>query len=129
MQKTSRETGSRQRAAKVRVPRFVNVSSGGCVTMIGSQAELDTAPDRVASVATTVLKVLHGIRARQSSGAGYDETTRLADAGFTSMDMVKVMLGVEAAFDLMIPQDQVTPENFRDARSITAMIARLMPAA
>ena len=31
----------------------------------------------------------------------------------------------EAAFDLIIPQNQVTAENFRDARSITLMIAQL----
>jgi acyl carrier protein len=105
-----------------------DTSTGGCTTVVGSPAQYDLAPDQAAAIEIIVLKVLHDIRPKQSGGMDYDETTRLADAGFTSMDMVKVMLGVEAAFNLMIPQEQVTPENFRDTRSITTMIVRLKPA-
>jgi acyl carrier protein len=77
-------------------------------------------------VMQTVMSVLRGIRPLQSNGLPYDETSGLSDAGFTSVEMVKVMLGVEAAFDLMIPQDMITPENFLDANAITAMISRLL---
>ncbi len=82
-----------------------------------------------ASVADRVMTVLRGIRPAQSDGRPYDGETNLTDAGFTSMDMVKVMLGVEGAFDLMIPQDMITPENFRSGQAIAIMLARLAPGA
>lgn len=78
-----------------------------------------------AAVAEQVMAVLRGIRPAQSDGQAYDEATRLTDAGFSSLDMVKVMLGVEAAFDLMIPQDLITPETFQSGAAIAAMIAKL----
>ena len=64
-----------------------------------------------------VMSVLLEIRPLQSNGLCYDENSNLSDAGFTSVEMVKVMLGVEAAFDLMIPQDMITPEHFASADS------------
>jgi acyl carrier protein len=79
----------------------------------------------VADIPSTVMSVLRDIRPLQSSGVPYDADTGLADAGFTSVEMVNVMLGIEAAFDLMIPQEMITPENFMDARAITRMVERL----
>jgi acyl carrier protein len=49
--------------------------------------------------------------------------TKLVDAGLTSMDMVNLMLGVEAEFDFMIPQDQITPENFRSVETLERLVA------
>jgi acyl carrier protein len=69
------------------------------------------------------MAVLHDIRPLRSDGHGYDEASNLTDAGFTSIEMVKVMLGVEAAFDVMIPQEMITPENFATPLAISAMIA------
>ncbi len=78
-----------------------------------------------ADTAEAVMKVLLGIRALQSNGSPYGPHTNLSDAGFTSIEMVKVMLGVEAAFDVMIPQEQITPENFLSAAAIAAMIRQM----
>jgi acyl carrier protein len=47
---------------------------------------------------------------------------RLVDIGLTSMDMVNLMLGVEAEFDFTIPQDQITPENFQSVETLERMI-------
>lgn len=80
----------------------------------------------VQSTCDRVMAVLRGIRAAQPNGQPYASTSNLTDAGFTSMDMVRVMLGVEGAFDLMVPQDDITPENFRSAAAIAAMIDRLL---
>ena len=77
-------------------------------------------------IPATVMAVLYGIRPAQLDGQHYSEASGLGAAGFSSLDMVKVMLGVEAAFDLMIPQDLITPENFYSADAIAGMIARLM---
>jgi acyl carrier protein len=85
--------------------------------------QLAPAPDEVLE---QVMRVLLGIRPRQSNGQAYHETSNLTDAGFTSVEMVRVMLGVEAAFDIMIPQDMITPENFANAMAISVMIARLV---
>lgn len=79
----------------------------------------------VASVGDMVMSVLRDIRPMQANGLGYDADTNLSDAGFTSIEMVKVMLGVEAAFDLMIPQDMITPEHFASASTIAAMMRKL----
>jgi acyl carrier protein len=46
----------------------------------------------------------------------------LVDVGLTSMDMVGLMLAVEAEFDFTIPQDQITPENFRSIATLERMI-------
>lgn len=50
---------------------------------------------------------------------------RLVDAGLTSMDMVNLMLAVEAEFDLMIPPGEITPGNFRSIATIEAMVERV----
>ncbi len=49
----------------------------------------------------------------------------LTDGGFTSVDMVNLMLAVEAEFDIMIPPSDITPENFRSVATIHALVARL----
>jgi len=53
----------------------------------------------------------------------FDPDTRLADIGLTSMDMVNLMLVVEAEFDFTIPQSEITPENFKSVRTLQQMIA------
>jgi acyl carrier protein len=49
--------------------------------------------------------------------------TKLVDIGLTSMDMVNLMLGVEAEFDFMIPQEQITPENFQSVATLERLVA------
>jgi acyl carrier protein len=49
--------------------------------------------------------------------------TWLVDVGLTSMDMVHLMLGVEAEFDFMIPQEQITPENFQSVETLERLVA------
>jgi acyl carrier protein len=48
----------------------------------------------------------------------------LVDIGLTSMDMVSLMLGVEAEFDFTIPQSEITPENFQSVATLERMIVR-----
>jgi acyl carrier protein len=55
---------------------------------------------------------------------------KLVDAGLTSMDMVNLMLSVEAEFDFTIPQGEITPENFQSVETLQRMVlAQLQPAA
>jgi acyl carrier protein len=52
--------------------------------------------------------------------------SRLADIGMTSMDMVSLMLAVEAEFDMTIPQADITPENFQSPQTIERMVSKQM---
>jgi acyl carrier protein len=56
--------------------------------------------------------------------------SRLVDIGLTSIDMVNLMLSVEAEFDFTIPQDQITPEKLQSVKTLEAMIVgQLQPEA
>jgi len=49
----------------------------------------------------------------------------LVEIGMTSVDMVSLMLAVEAEFDVMIPTADITPQNFRSIAAIDALVSRL----
>jgi len=52
----------------------------------------------------------------------------LHEAGLTSMATVKLMLAIEAAYNVAIPDADLTPENFRSIASIEALLERLLAA-
>lgn len=54
-----------------------------------------------------------------------DPQADLVNQGLTSVDMVHLMLAIEAAFDITIPQSGLTPENFRSIATIEALLAKL----
>lgn len=69
------------------------------------------------------LRALIGTILEQNSIAvQIDPESRLVDVGLTSMDMVNLMLGVEAEFDFTIPQSEITPENFQSIRALELMV-------
>ena len=79
--------------------------------------------DRVLAIVKTILM-------QNSISADLHPESRLVDAGLTSMDMVKLMLDVEAEFDLTIPQAEITPENFQSVKTLQSMIiSQLRPGA
>ena len=49
-------------------------------------------------------------------------TAGLRNAGLTSLAAVRLMLEVESAFDLTIPDKDLTPENFNSIESIARLI-------
>ena len=49
----------------------------------------------------------------------------LARFGMTSIDMVEVMLGVEAEFDIAIPPTEITMDNFRSIAAMVGLVSRL----
>lgn len=51
---------------------------------------------------------------------------RLSELGMSSIKMVNLMLAVEGEFDLNIPQQDITPDNFRSVTSIEALLERLL---
>jgi acyl carrier protein len=81
------------------------------------------------NVQDRVLALVKGILEQNSIAAEVNSDSLLVDVGLTSMDMVNLMLGVEAEFDFTIPQSEITPENFQSVKTLQAMIVgQLEPA-
>jgi acyl carrier protein len=49
----------------------------------------------------------------------------LAQLGLASIDMVNLILAVEAEFDVMIPSADLIPENFQSILTIEALLEKL----
>jgi acyl carrier protein len=52
----------------------------------------------------------------------------LTAAGLSSVDMVQLMLAVEADFDITIPAAEITPEHFRSIATIEGLIDKIRQA-
>src|SRR6202012_4497550 len=76
-----------------------------------------------ADVHLRVLALVKTILDQNSIAVQVGPQSRLVDFGLTSMDMVNLMLGVEAEFDFTIPQSEITPENFQSITTLESMIA------
>jgi acyl carrier protein len=76
-----------------------------------------------ANVQTRILALVKSILEQNAITTEVGPETRLVDVGLTSMDMVNLMLGVEAEFDFTIPQSEITPENFQSVATLERMIA------
>jgi acyl carrier protein len=75
-----------------------------------------------ADIRKRVLALVEEILKQNSIAAQVGPDSRLVDVGLTSMDMVNLMLGVEAEFDFTIPQSEITPENFQSIKTLELMI-------
>jgi acyl carrier protein len=83
----------------------------------------DNVQDRILALVSAILE-------RNAIVAEVHADSRLVDIGLTSMDMVNLMLDVEAEFDFTIPQAEITPENFQSIRTLERMIiSQLQPEA
>ncbi|MHC4040520.1 phosphopantetheine-binding protein [Bradyrhizobium sp. 23AC] len=75
-------------------------------------------------VRNRIIKLVKGILEQNSlMAADVTPSAKLVDVGLTSMDMVNLMLGVEAEFDFAIPQSEITPENFQSVETLERMVA------
>ena len=75
-----------------------------------------------ASVQDRVLSVVRIVLQENAIIADVYPESRLVDIGLDSMDMVALMLKVEAEFDLTLPQPEITPENFQSVKTLELMI-------
>jgi acyl carrier protein len=90
----------------------IDTATDGKLSMQALNAKVQ---DRVLALVETILE-------QNSIAVKVHLESRLADVGLTSMDMVNLMLGVEAEFDFTIPQSQITPENFCSIKALERMI-------
>lgn len=82
-----------------------------------------------ADVQARLLALVQSILDQNAIVAALDPQTLLVDVGLTSMDMVNLMLAVEAEFDFTIPQAEITPENFQSVDTLTRLVvSQLAPA-
>jgi acyl carrier protein len=72
------------------------------------------------------LRLVGQILGKPDSAATLPVDGRLSDLGMSSIKMVNLMLAVEVEFDVSIPQQDITPDNFRSVASVEALVARLL---
>ena len=76
----------------------------------------------VSDVQGRLLALVKSILKQNAIAADLEPATLLVDVGLTSMDMVNLMLAVEAEFDFTIPQSEITPENFQSVETLNRMV-------
>ena len=77
---------------------------------------MSSAKDRITAIASRML-----LKRGVTTIPGSDENLR--DAGLTSLDMVNLMLAIEAEFDIEIPQSAMTPDNFDTVAAMDALVS------
>jgi acyl carrier protein len=75
-----------------------------------------------ADIQARVIALVRSILIQNAISAEVDAESRLVDVGLTSMDMVNLMLSVEAEFDFTIPQAEITPENFQSVQTLEHLV-------
>jgi acyl carrier protein len=73
-----------------------------------------------------LLRIVGEILGKPEAVSSLPAEGRLSELGMSSLKMVNLMLAVEGAFDLTIPQSDITPDNFRSVASIEALLQRLL---
>lgn len=71
--------------------------------------------DRITAIAVKML-----LKRGVATIPGGDDNLR--EAGLTSLDMVNLMLALEAEFDIEIPQSAMTPDNFDTVAAIERLV-------
>jgi acyl carrier protein len=81
--------------------------------------------DRTSSSADQIAGIVVEILSKRAvtRAVGLDDDLREL---MTSMDMVNLMLTIEAVFDLKLPDRAMTPANFRSIAAIDALVKTLV---
>jgi acyl carrier protein len=77
-------------------------------------------------VTERVLGLVRDILERRSVSREIPVDDDLREVGLNSLDMVNLMLAVEAEFDLKIPDADMTLRNFRSVSAIDALVLSLL---
>jgi acyl carrier protein len=105
------------------------VNHGGGCEQVGGLTVANTSAARSLrpNVAPTgsVTEVVRRMLVERSIDGTVTADADLREVGLTSLDMVDLVLSVECAFDLQIPEAQITPANFRSIATIDALVNTL----
>jgi len=86
-------------------------------------------PSFEADISDRIITLVRGILAQNSIFTDVAAEAKLVDVGMTSMDMVNLMLAIEAEFDFTIPQELITPENFQSVATLERLVTGQLAAA
>jgi acyl carrier protein len=78
------------------------------------------------SATDRVIKVVQRVLLERSITQDVHSKDDLRATGLSSLDMVNLMLSVEAEFDIEIPETEITPANFRSISTISTLITVLL---
>jgi acyl carrier protein len=73
--------------------------------------------------------VVRRLLAERALSAAIQPEDDLRAAGLTSLDMISLVLAVEAEFGLLVPETQIKPENFQSVIAISTLVSALLAAA
>ena len=73
-----------------------------------------------------VIEIVQRMLTERSISHPLSSEDDLRTLGLTSLDLVNLMLSVEAEFDLEIPELDITPANFRSISTISKMVTALL---
>jgi acyl carrier protein len=83
----------------------------------------------LSAVRTQITAIVEALIVKRGGMAPVAADLNLGDAGLTSLDMVGLMLAIEDAFGIEIPQRRMTPASFRTVAAIENLVATLAMAA
>jgi acyl carrier protein len=89
-----------------------------------SDASADRAPQP--PIRDRLLDLVEQVLGKPGAARTLPLDVRLSELGMSSVAMVHLMLAVEAEFAITIPQNDITPENFRSVTSVEALVERLL---
>jgi len=72
-----------------------------------------------------ILAIVEGFLARRAGPRTIEFDASLHEAGLTSLDMVNLVLRVESACNVVIPDQDITPANFRSIAAIDRLVSGL----
>jgi acyl carrier protein len=79
-------------------------------------------PETAPTVAERTAALVQSILAQKGIDRVPAPDTYLTEAGLTSLDLVNLMLAIEAEFDITIPASHLSPQSFRTLNTISAMV-------
>ena len=79
------------------------------------------------SVRDRLIAMVAQTLAKNSIDRSFSIDDPLVEVGLTSLDMVNLLFDVEAAFDVTIPLQELTTENFETIAVIEGLMTRLLP--
>jgi len=72
-----------------------------------------------------IFRIVERFLAQRSIDRTLHPEDNLRDVGITSLDMVNIVLQVESACGVTIPDREITPANFRSVAAIDSLITSL----
>jgi acyl carrier protein len=95
----------------------------------GRRTEQTMAKTETVAAQGKISEIVQGLLAKRAGRALTSADQNLTESGLTSLDMVNLMLAIEDAFDIEIPQRRMTPANFRTVSAIENLVATIAMAA